>query len=124
MENNNNINQVAKRNALLMIDIKEDCEIVFKVNEKTELEQTMRPQIHKFSFNPNIRVYSFPLPDRNLLKDKNQVLFELSYAPIPLVSANYFSPKYSFTLKDNFSYYFLIGLKFQRNEKHSYYKEP
>jgi nucleoside-triphosphatase THEP1 len=124
MENNNNATHVPKRNALLCYEINSDCEIIFKINEKTELEQVMKPNMHKFSFNPNVRVYSFPLPDSNFLKEKNQVIFELSYNPLPLVTANYFSPKYSFQLKDSFSYYFLIGLRFQRNDKHSIYKEP
>jgi hypothetical protein len=119
-------NEDKKHSVYLVYEIEEECEMRFIVNQDTDIEQIVKPTVYSIHSNKKIKIFVFPIPDNNLLKmkEKNGVIFELIYSPIPLVSANYFSAKYSFFMKDPFSFYFMIGMKFLKNEKHSFYKEP
>jgi len=95
------------------------------VNPGSDIEFRAESKVvHNFDFAPNVFVYVMEMPDSGFLRDKNSVIFEITYNPQGMFRCNYYSERYGFSLNDGLYNYFMIGLKFKPSLQNLLFIEP
>jgi len=94
-------------------------------NPDTEIQiKKSAKLIYRFEFNPSVYIFAVDLPDQGFLREKNQIIYEILYAPSMLSVANFYSNRYAFNATDTIENYFMIGFKFNKNESNMKWTEP
>jgi hypothetical protein len=113
------------KRAYLIYELDCDVQIDLITNPGTELEfRSSGTCVFNFEFNKTFYLFAFDLPDINFLREKNSVIFEITYCPKPLIAVSFYSDRYALNLSDSITNYYMIGLKFKRNERNLYFSDP
>ena len=111
------------RRAYILYEIDTDVSISIITNYGTEVAHRSAGRA-AMSFPNNLYVIQLEIPDFNFLKEKNTVVVEIGYNPIPFVEKEYYSPVYTFSLNSENSNFFIIGFNFKKSESLSYKNPP